>query len=161
MQHGWRAGELPDPGADAPALATHTTGFASEKLRKEALARLNGKAAALATTSKALAPLPSARRNARPLDVGDVLASYPSGITYGWGVAASGADFWLSNLGVAGGDDKDYEYDSTTGAQTGNVLPDSFASAGSGTWAGDGAFDPITGTFWRVLVGGDNWSFTR
>ena len=141
---------------NAPALATHTTGFASEKLRKEALARLNGKAAALATTSKALAPLPSAHHNARPLDVGDVLASYPSGITYGWGVAASGADFWLSNLGVAGGDDKDYEYDSTTGAQTGNVLPDSFASAGSGTWAGDGAFDPITGTFWRVLVGGDN-----
>ena len=43
------------------------------------------------------------------------------GITFGWGVASSGSNFWLSNLGVGGGDDKDYQYDSATGAQTGNV----------------------------------------
>jgi hypothetical protein len=139
---------------NAPASTNHTSGFASGKLRQEALARLHDKSQSTARSARGLAPLPNAPRSNRTLAVGDVLASYPSDITYGWGVASSGVNFWLSNLGAAGGDDKDYEYDSTTGAQTGNVQPDSFA--GGGNWAADGAFDPITGTFWRVLVGGDN-----
>ena len=50
---------------------------------------------------------------------GDVVASYPTGITFGWGVATSGANIWLSNLGVAGGDDKDYQYDSSDGRPDG------------------------------------------
>src|SRR5262249_18267534 len=121
---------------NSPALTNHTSGFASDKLRKEALARLNGRAAGLAPTAKGLAPLPDAPHAARLLAVGDVLASYSSHLTGPWGVLSSGVSFWLSNIGINGGDDKDYEYSSGTGARTGNAIATSFG----GVWAADGAF---------------------
>ena len=57
-------------------------------------------------------------------DVGDVISSFDSNITYGWGVATFGDRIWLSNLGVAGGDDQDYEY-TGNGTMTGNTIDDS------------------------------------
>ena len=130
---------------NAPLLTTVTHGFASEALRRQALARFSKDStdrADLARNAKGLAPLPGQRPAGKPMAVGDVVASYPTGITFGWGVASSGPNFWLSNLGVAGGDDKDYQYDSATGAQTGNVIDDTGAI---GDWAADGAFNSSTG----------------
>jgi hypothetical protein len=140
---------------NAPVLTNRTSGFASEALRQQALARFSKDASGrpdLARSAKGLAPLPGAPPAGKPMAAGDVVASYPTGITFGWGVATSGANFWLSNIGIAGGDDKDYQYDSSTGAQTGNVMDD----AGIGEWAADGAFNSQTGMIWRVAVGGDN-----
>ena len=140
---------------NAPLLTSVTHGFASEALRKQALARFSkdsSNRADLARSAKGLAPLPGQRPVGKPMAVGDVVASYPTGITFGWGVASSGSNFWLSNIGVGGGDDMDYQYDSATGAQTGSVMDDS----GIGEWAGDGAFNSWTGMVWRVAVGGDN-----
>jgi len=140
---------------NAPLLTSKTHGFASDALRKQALARFSkdsSSRADLARSTKGLAPLPNPRPAGRPMANGDVVAFYPTGITFGWGVASSGSNFWLSNIGVGGGDDKDYQYDSASGAQTGNVMSDS----GIGQWAGDGAFNTQTGMIWRVAVGGDN-----
>ena len=140
---------------NAPAAVSQTSGFASDALRQQALARFSRDSSGrpdLARSAQGLAPLPKAPAPGRALAAGDVVASYPTGITFGWGVASSGANFWLSNLGVAGGDDNDYQYDSGTGAQTGNVMSDS----GIGQWAADGAFNSQTGMIWRVAVGGDN-----
>ncbi len=120
---------------NAPVLTSVTHGFASDALRQQALARFSKDSSGrpdLARSAKGLAPLPGIRPAGKPMAAGDVVASYPTGITFGWGVATSGANFWLSNIGVGGGDDKDYQYDASTGAQTGSVMDDS----GIGQWAG-------------------------
>ena len=65
---------------------------------------------------------------------------------------SSGANFWLSNIGVGGGDDKDYQYDSPRALRRAA----SWSDSGIGQWAGDGAFNSQTGMIWRVAVGGDN-----
>ena len=140
---------------NAPVLNSATHGFAPEALRRQALARFSKDLVGrpdLAKNAKGLAPLPGLRPVGKPMAVGDVVASYPTGITFGWGVATSGSNFWLSNIGAGGGDDKDYQYSSADGSQSGNVMDDS----GIGQWAGDGAFNAQTGMVWRVAVGGDN-----
>lgn len=141
---------------NAPAQTSQTSGFASQALRQQALARLqkgSGGRPDLARTAQGLGPLPNAPQPGRPLAGGDVIASYPTGITFGWGVLSSGPNFWLSNLGVAGGDNLDYEYRSADGSQTGNTID---TSSWIGAWAADGAFDISTGMMWEVNVGGDN-----
>ena len=142
---------------NAPAHTSMTSGFASEALRKQALARFSkgDKGLMSARNAKGLAPLPGQRPAGKKMAVGDVVASYPTGITFGWGVATSGASFWLSNIGVGGGDDLDYEYSSTDGTLTGNTIDDSTWIAAGG-WAADGAFNSQTGMMWRVNVGGDD-----
>jgi hypothetical protein len=141
---------------NAPAPQTKTHGFVPESIRRQALARFdkahNSQRMDLNQSARGLAPLPTKPAPGRPLAIGDVIASYPTGITAGWGVLASGPNFWLSNISVIGGDDKDYQYDSSTGAQTGATIPASFG----GSWAADGAFDVLTGMMWQVNVGGDN-----
>ena len=87
----------------------------------------------------------------RVLAAGDVIASYPSGLTLGWGVATVGTDVWISNLAAGGGDDKDHQY-LNDGTKTGETIDDTFV----GVFVADGAFNPLTGNFWRVNVGGDN-----
>jgi Carboxypeptidase regulatory-like domain len=136
---------------NAPLLPSETSGSASEALRQQALARLPRNAKGpeqSARSTQGLAAMPNRRPPGRPLAVGDVISSFNSEITYGWGVATVGSNIWLSNLGVAGGDDQDYEY-TPDGAQTGNTVDDSSAIS---AWAGDGAFNPLTGNFWRVDV---------
>jgi hypothetical protein len=63
-------------------------------------------------------------------------------------VATVGTNIWLSNLGVAGGDNLDYEY-AADGTKTGDTVDDSGAIE---AWAADGAFNSNTGNFWRVDV---------
>jgi Carboxypeptidase regulatory-like domain/S-layer homology domain len=141
---------------NAPLLNSLTRGFANETYRQAAINRLplnsKGQRDDRATTTKNLAPIPNPRHSNRVLAVGDVLSSFDSQIAYGWGVGTSGTDIWLSNLGVAGGDDLDYRY-TPDGTKTGDTIDD---SGWIGDWAADGAFDARTGMIWRVNVGGDN-----
>ncbi|MFY9549541.1 MAG: carboxypeptidase regulatory-like domain-containing protein [Thermoanaerobaculia bacterium] len=141
---------------NAPLLTNLTHGYANQSERQAALNRLPLNAKGLredgARSTKTLAPMPNPSKPGRVLAAGDVLAKYPSQITYGWGVATAGTDFWLSNLGVAGGDNLDYQYHGD-GTKTGATIDD---SVWIGAWAGDGAFDARTGMMWRVNVAGDN-----
>jgi S-layer homology domain len=143
---------------NAPLTQNLTAGFASKAQRQQALARLpmDGKQRNdRATSAAGLAPLVNphpAPRRPHVASGASVIASYPTDITFGWGVATNAGNVWLSNLGVAGGDDLDYEY-SNAGALTGNTIDD---STWIGAWAADGANNPISGMIWRVNVGGDN-----
>jgi hypothetical protein len=138
---------------NAPLLLNVTHGFVSQAQLQQARNRIpkapNGKPIEDAPTAKGLPPIPHPAPKGRPLTAGNVIASYPSGITYGWGVATSGADFWLTNIGQAGGDNKEYEYSSSTGAQTGATIDD---TPGISAWAGDGAYDSRSGMMWHVDV---------
>ena len=137
---------------NAPLLNTVTRGFASNTVIQKALDRLpkeGGKAILNLHNTKGVPAVPNPTAGHRPMTAGNVIASYPSGITYGWGVATSGADFWLTNLGVAGGDNKEYEYDSSSGAATGATVDDSSAIQ---AWAGDGTYNSRTGMMWHVDV---------
>ena len=132
---------------NAPLLNTLTRGFAADSVRQQALARLpqGGKGPDhVARSTQGLAPLPN-RPPAAPRvadAVGDVISSFPSDITFGWGVATDlGSHIWLTNIAVAGGDDHDYQYNAD-GSQTGNTIDD---SAGIGEWAADGALDTHDG----------------
>ncbi len=139
---------------NAPAPSSNTHGFASQTLRQAALNRLpkdsKGSPDSLATSTKGF-PLIAPTQPHRVLAAGDVIASYPTGLTLGWGVATAGIDVWLSNLAAGGGDDKDHQY-LNDGTKTGKTIDDTFV----GVFAADGAFNANTGNFWRVNVGGDN-----
>jgi S-layer homology domain len=137
---------------DAPLLTTVTHGFASRALSQKALDRLpqaGGKAIQNLHSTRGVPGVPNPTAGHRPLTAGNVIASYPSGISGGWGVATSGADFWLTNIPPLGGDNKAYEYASTTGASTGSTIDESSAIQ---AWGGDGAYDSRTGMMWQVDV---------
>ena len=76
---------------------------------------------------------------------GDVLASWPAGMSLPWGVAYTG-DVWLS-------DPVDLINVQFTAA--GDRLAD-FPNPTNGEWGADMAFDPGRGLIWQVNVGGDN-----
>ena len=88
------------------------------------------------------------------LAAGDVISSFPTGLTFPWGGTFDTFDttVWTSNIGASGGDDLDYEFTSA-GSATGRTVD---TSSWIGSWAGDMAFDPTTGMIWQVNVGGDN-----
>ena len=85
---------------------------------------------------------------------GTLVSSFPSGLTLPWGVGVDLVEdtVWVGNLGAGGGDDLDYEY-TRAGALTGDTMD---TGSWIGTFAGDMAYDPTSGTFWQVNVGGDN-----
>jgi hypothetical protein len=135
---------------NAPLLQTTTHGTYNKSLHDQALARLpQGPKGPIgdAFSTRNIPALPVPQQPHKKLAAGDVIASYPSGITWGWGIAAAGPNIWVTNIGQAGGDDKDYEY--ADGVQTGNTVDESGAIS---AWAADGAFNPTTGMFWRVDV---------
>jgi len=142
---------------NAPLLNTLTRGFAPESLRREALARLPQGGKGPEHTARSTQGLPALPHRAPQAPrvaaaVGDVISSFPSDITFGWGVATDlSSHIWLTNLGVAGGDDHDYQYN-PDGSQTGNTID----LSGIGEWAADGTMDLTTGNLWNVAVGGDN-----
>ena len=89
---------------------------------------------------------------AAPLAAGDVISSWPHGLTLGWGLGFNkiADNVWVSNPGAGGGDDLDYEF-TRGGTATGNTLD---TSSWMGAWAADMAFDPTTGMVWQLDVGG-------
>jgi hypothetical protein len=104
------------------------------------------------TTKGVLAP-----GGTEPLDTlaaGDVLAQWNSDLALTWGVAYNSDDdtVWLGNIGVAGGDDLDHEFQ-TNGQTTGRTLDTSHWIE---AWAADMAYNPNTGMIWQINVGGDN-----
>jgi Carboxypeptidase regulatory-like domain len=128
--------------------------FASAEARRQALKRIaKAKGSFLAKSGKGLPANPNAPPPGRPLAAGDVLASFPTSIPYGWGVGfdTNANDFWVSNIGAYGGGDKDYRY-LTDGTLTGDTIDDPWV----GAFVADGAFNTRTGMIWNVNVGGDN-----
>jgi DNA-binding beta-propeller fold protein YncE len=95
-----------------------------------------------------------AREPAAPLAAGDVLNSWPTGLTIPWGTGFQqfSNHAWIADPGAGGGDDLDHEF-TAAGAATGNSID---TSGWIGSWAGDMAFDPTTSMLWQVNVGGDN-----
>jgi hypothetical protein len=85
---------------------------------------------------------------------GNVLQSWDTGLTYGWGLGYdSDADtVWVGNIGAGGGDDLDYEF-SPSGTATGRTID---TSSWVSAFAADMAYNPLTKTLWQVNVGGDN-----
>ncbi|HEY3204476.1 MAG TPA: carboxypeptidase regulatory-like domain-containing protein [Thermoanaerobaculia bacterium] len=137
----------PPPGG----LARPQGFFVDPDVKARALARIP-KGQAFAKDANHLPAF--AARPVQPLAAGEVSASYPTNITYGWGIAYNTdvPDFWVSNLAIVGGDDKDYRY-LVDGTLTGDTIDD---TTWVGVFAADGAYNPRTGKLWRVNVGGDN-----
>lgn len=85
---------------------------------------------------------------------GDVVNSFITGITYGWGVSISreSGEFYIGDVAVGGApEDKIFEYDSD-GKQTGDTISLNLG----GEWFAGSAFNQRTGMLWQVNVGGDN-----
>jgi len=142
---------------NAPLLTNNTKGFASPQARHQALSRLQKGPGRpdLARSAANLRPLTGALAGRRLNATGDVIASYPTNIPGGWGVLASGASFWLSNIQGLGGDEHDWQYSSSDGTQTGANI-DNSGWVGAGGFTADGTYDTLTGMMWQVNVGGDN-----
>lgn len=90
---------------------------------------------------------------AAPLAAGDVIQSWPTGLTYGWGMGynLSDGDLWVGDIGAGGGTDLAYRY-LTDGTDTGDTFDISWA----GVFAADMTYNPNTGMLWVLDVGGDN-----
>jgi hypothetical protein len=91
---------------------------------------------------------------ASQLPGGTVLRSWSSGLAHPWGIGinSKNGDVWVGDVAVAGGDDRLHRF-LPDGTQQG----DSIDTASSGAYYSAGmAFDPFTGKFWQVSVGGDN-----
>ena len=128
----------------------------------------DGRVADAHAVARALGRVPEGRRDASSasglalagrapaavLSGGSVVHAYPTGLAAAWGIAydTDRGDFWLSNAGATGGDDREYRYE-TDGTQTGDTIDD---SSWVEEFAADGAFNARTGMLWRVNVGGDN-----
>ena len=85
---------------------------------------------------------------------GNVVGSFPSGLSSSWGLAYdTGVDrLWLSNFA---GDGLEHEY-LPDGTQTGNTID---IQAAGGFFQADGTYNGRTGMLWQVNVGGDNCLF--
>lgn len=81
------------------------------------------------------------------LAVGDVLATWPTGLSVAWGAGASGDTVWVADRAEA----RIYEF-TDTGTPTGREWPASFG----GFWAADLSVADNNGMLWQVNVGGDN-----
>ena len=141
----------------APVAPSNTSGFASKKLREQALARLpkiTRKSPATKDT-KGLAPLPQRpdlRAPERVLAGGEVLASYMLNIIAPWGISydLNSNDPWVSDFEYFGGSNFEYEY-TANGVPTGNTI-DATSFAGPNSLLADGTFNQRTGMIWQVLA---------
>ena len=124
-------------------------------LRRVPFGRLKDK------TSKDLPALPKAPAGARRLAAGNLVASFPSGLASGWGLAydTDASRLWISNPDAPfsgfSGDGLEYQY-LPDGTQTGDTVD---IHATGGDWQADGTYDGRTGKIWQVNVGGDNCLF--
>jgi subtilisin family serine protease len=96
-----------------------------------------------ARSARGLPPTP--RAQGVPNAPGDVITSWPTGMTLPWGVNFNG-DVWLSDP---------EELIDVRFTPEGDRLGD-FGTPWAGAWAADMAWDPGRGLIWQVNVGGDN-----
>jgi len=113
-------------------------------------------------SAKGLPPLPKAPARAAALAAaGNVVASFPTGLASGWGLAfdTDASRLWISNPDAPfygfSGDGLEYQYLSD-GTPTGDTVD---IHATGGDWQADGTYDGRTGKIWQVNVGGDNCLF--
>ncbi len=101
-----------------------------------------------ATTTKGILS-PGGTSSIGILAAGDVLAQWNTGLGIPWGTGYDMVEdaVWLGDPLES----YDYEF-ATDGTPTGRTVAVSFG----GSWAGDIAYNPNTGMFWQVNVGGDN-----
>ena len=146
---GFRLVELDVPPPPPPGAGS----FVDPATVRAALRRVPGDGLHARSTA-GLAALPGMPTGGAPLAGGNVLNAHPTQLAAGWGIAfdTDAGDFWVSNAGSLGGDDRDYRY-RTDGTQTGDTIDD---SSWVEEFAADGAFNARTGMLWRVNVGGDN-----
>ena len=87
------------------------------------------------------------------LAAGDVLAQWGTGMVLPWGAGFNLGDqmVWLNDNAAGGGSGLNEEFD-VAGNRTGASFTPNFG----GSWPGDMAYNPNTGMFWQVNVGGDN-----
>jgi uncharacterized repeat protein (TIGR01451 family) len=87
------------------------------------------------------------------LAAGDVLNFWSSGHTLSWGTGFSLNEemVWVNDNQAGGGTGLNEEF-AVDGSLTGMNFTPSFG----GSWPGDMAYNPNTGLFWQVNVGGDN-----
>jgi subtilisin family serine protease len=116
------------------------------------LERLSGYES-LAMTTEGLFVLQTQPISTDLLAAGDVLNFWFSGHTLSWGTGFSLNEemVWVNDNQVGGGNGLNEEF-TVDGSLTGVNFTPSFG----GSWPGDMAYNPNTGLFWQVNVGGDN-----
>ncbi|MCP4655081.1 MAG: hypothetical protein GY856_06635 [bacterium] len=90
------------------------------------------------------------------LGAGDLVASYPTGLTFPWGLGYNKGTndlLWVSDLAAAGGTDFNYEYLTDPFGVTGNTID--FSGLGA-VFMADMAYHTYSGMFWQVDVGGSD-----
>jgi len=98
--------------------------------------------------------LPSIPPTVPLINGGTITDSWPTGLTYAWGIGfnTDANDLWLGNIGAGGGDDLNYRF-TTAGVNTGDTIS---TVPWVGVWGGDMTYNPFTNMLWQVNVGGDN-----
>jgi hypothetical protein len=93
-------------------------------------------------------------QNVPMINGGTVSASWPTGLTYAWGIGfnTDATDLWLGNIGEGGGDDLDYRF-TTAGVNTGDTIS---TLPWVSVFGGDMTYNPFTHMLWQVNIGGDN-----
>ncbi len=146
--------DVPAPGAPAAIFAR--TADRKAALKRVPFGRMND------PSTKGL-PLPPGA----PVDVprlaqgGNVVGSFPTGLSAGWGLAydTDAHRLWISNPDAAffghPGDGFAYQYQ-PDGTQTGDTID---IHATGGLWQADGTYNGRTGMLWQVNVGGDQCLF--
>ncbi|HEV7239407.1 MAG TPA: carboxypeptidase regulatory-like domain-containing protein [Thermoanaerobaculia bacterium] len=118
----------------------------------------NTKADYYSSIARNAAGIPTAPAPNGPIwpNAGEFVNSFTTTHVHPWGAGHDfKSRFYVSNIGIGGGDDKDHEY-TLDGVLTGNSI--STVSAG-GIWAADMTFNNVTRMLWQVNVGGDNCIF--
>ena len=110
-------------------------------------------------------PLPAGAAQLREVprlaSAGNVIGSFPTNLTAGWGLAYDTVAnrLWISNpddpFDGLPGDGLDYVF-LPDGTNTGDTLD---LHSSGGAWQADGTYNQRTGTIWQVNVGGDNCLF--
>ncbi len=113
-------------------------------------------------STKGLPPLAKAPSNVpRLAAAGNVVSSFPTGLSAGWGLAydTDVNRLWISNPDAADfgvpGDGFEYEY-LPDGTQTGETVD---IHDTGGFWQADGTYNGRTGMIWQVNVGEDDCLF--
>ncbi len=93
-------------------------------------------------------------QNVPLINGGAISASWPTGLTYAWGIGfnTEANDLWLGNISAGGGDDLNYRF-TTAGVNTGDTID---TTPWLGIFGGDMTYNPFTNMLWQVNVGGDN-----